>query len=252
MGKLPKIFNGDRTKADDFIEEVKGYLCLNAEVAGFDSPMKKITFTLTHMKGPEVAGWVHDIGHMLDGLNPLVDNIPFLWEQFLNEFEAQYLDTAREDQARAALHEHKIKGEEIDAYISKFEELAHQANYTTGSPETLRLFLQGLNRKIVDDIYKPLFPQGYTQTKERAIQSITVQRIINGLWQNKGAMPNRFQSNPFQPFNRMPRWLFYNNNIGGAGPTPFNSSNALKWMNNQMVPMDLGRTRAPPWRGQRE
>ena len=29
MGKLPEIFNGDRTKAKDFIEEVKGYLHLN-------------------------------------------------------------------------------------------------------------------------------------------------------------------------------------------------------------------------------
>ena len=88
MGKLPETFNGDRTKADDFIEEVKGYLHLNAEVAEFDSPIKKVAFTLTHMKGPEVAGWVHDVGHMLDSLNPLVDNIPLLWDQFLVEFEA--------------------------------------------------------------------------------------------------------------------------------------------------------------------
>ena len=29
MGKLPDTFDGDQTKAEDFIEEVKGYLCLN-------------------------------------------------------------------------------------------------------------------------------------------------------------------------------------------------------------------------------
>ena len=59
--------------------------------------MKKITFTLTHMKGPEVARWVHNVEYMLNGLNPLVDNIPLLWDQFLVELETQYLNTARED-----------------------------------------------------------------------------------------------------------------------------------------------------------
>jgi hypothetical protein len=88
MGKLPDDFNGDRTKADDFIEEVKGYLRLNAEVAGFNSPRKKIVFTLTHMKGPEVA---HDMGTLLDNLDP-ANNVDALWEQFLAEFAAQYQD----------------------------------------------------------------------------------------------------------------------------------------------------------------
>jgi hypothetical protein len=44
MGKLPDAFTGDRTKAEDFIEEVKGYLRLNVDVSGFNSPMKKNRF----------------------------------------------------------------------------------------------------------------------------------------------------------------------------------------------------------------
>jgi hypothetical protein len=39
------------------MEEVKTYLRLNADITGFDSPMKKVTFVLTHMKGPDIAGW---------------------------------------------------------------------------------------------------------------------------------------------------------------------------------------------------
>ena len=58
MGSLPQILTGNRTRADDFIEEVRGYLCLNQVVAGFNSPMKKVSLTLTLVKGPEVAGWV--------------------------------------------------------------------------------------------------------------------------------------------------------------------------------------------------
>ena len=58
MGSLPQIFYGDRSKADDFIEEVKGYFCLNADIPGYNSPYKKVAFTLTLVKGEETAQWV--------------------------------------------------------------------------------------------------------------------------------------------------------------------------------------------------
>jgi hypothetical protein len=98
MGKVPQDFFGDREKADDFIEEVQGYLCLNADVSGFNSPKKKAAFTLTCMKGPEVTGWVQDMGRVIDQLGPN-DNAPIFWEQFLCEFETQFQDSSREDRA---------------------------------------------------------------------------------------------------------------------------------------------------------
>ena len=55
MGGLPQIFYGNRTKADNFINEVKAYLCLNADIAGYNSPFKKVTFTLTLIKGESAA-----------------------------------------------------------------------------------------------------------------------------------------------------------------------------------------------------
>ena len=73
MGKLLEIFDGDRTKAENFIKEVKGYLRLNQDVAGFNSPMKKVHFTLTHMKGPKVANWVKTMGETIESMDPMVD-----------------------------------------------------------------------------------------------------------------------------------------------------------------------------------
>ena len=35
---------------------------------------------------------------------------------------------------------------DIDGYISQFEDLARQAGYTKGNPETTQLFLSGLDR----------------------------------------------------------------------------------------------------------
>ena len=109
MGKLSEIFDRDRTKAEDFIEEVKGYLCLNQDIAGFNFPIKKVHFMLTHMKGPKVANWVKT----------------------------------------------------MDKYVSDFEELVRMAGYATGSPETMTMFLDGVNAGILRDIMKPPVPRDY-------------------------------------------------------------------------------------------
>ncbi len=61
MGANPPIFNGDRDEADDFISKVEEYLLLNDNVAGFNSPKKKVTLTLTFMQGPEVAKWTKGV-----------------------------------------------------------------------------------------------------------------------------------------------------------------------------------------------
>ena len=69
MGQLPREFTGDWTKADDFIEEVKVYFHVNEDVAEFNLLIKKVTFTLTLIKGDEVAGWVRDMGIWIDELD---------------------------------------------------------------------------------------------------------------------------------------------------------------------------------------
>jgi hypothetical protein len=123
-------------------------------VAGFDLPIKKIMFTLMLIKGPNTAGWTRDMGNFLDGLGP-VDNIPDLWTQFLDEFRKQFQDTQKEDHARAQMEELQMKFLEIDTYITKFEELARQAGYTAGSPETMHTFIKGLTLLVIEEVLKP-------------------------------------------------------------------------------------------------
>jgi hypothetical protein len=47
MGVLPQLFYGDQTRAKDFIEEVKNFLCLNWDVPGYNCPIRKVAFTLS-------------------------------------------------------------------------------------------------------------------------------------------------------------------------------------------------------------
>ena len=113
MGSLPAIFSGNRVEAEDFINGIQAYICLNREVPGFTSPMKKIALTLTLMQGEKVAGWAHDMREALDKLNPATNNIPALWDAFLAEFWKQYLDTQAANWARAELENLSVTGLEI-------------------------------------------------------------------------------------------------------------------------------------------
>ena len=186
MGKLPEIFDRDRTKAEDFIEEVKGYLHLNQDVAGFNSPMKKVHFTLTHMKGPKVANWVNTMGETIKSMDPAVNNIPKVWTQFLDTFDAQFQDSTKEEKARTQLKNLRMKGNLIDEYVSDFEELVRMAGYATESPETMAMFLDGVDTGILRDIIKPPIPRDYRMLQQKAIESTKAQQAINDILKSRG------------------------------------------------------------------
>ena len=196
MGKLPEIFDRDRTKAEDFIEEVKEYLCLNQDVAGFNSPMKKVHFMLTHMKGPKVANWVKTMGETIKSMDPMVDNIPEVWTQFLDTFDAQFQDFTKEEKARTQLKNLRIKGNLIDEYISDFEELVRMAGYATGSSETMAMFLDRVDAGILRDVMKPPVPQDYRTLRQKAIESAKAQHAIDDILKSRG----QGRVNPRVPF----------------------------------------------------
>ena len=58
--------------------------------------------TLTLMEGEDVASWKRDMGNWIDTIQPN-QNVPIVWEQFLYEFEQQYLDSQGPNRARAQL-----------------------------------------------------------------------------------------------------------------------------------------------------
>jgi hypothetical protein len=180
MGQLPQTFTGDYSKADNFIKEVKGYLCLNQDMAGFDSPVKKIAFTLTLIKGENMARWTRDMGGFLDRLMP-ADNIPDLWMQFLLEFGQQFQDTQRGDRACTQLEGLRMHFPDIDQYIAKFEELARQAGYTAGNPKTMHTFIKGLMPSVMEDVLKPPHVQGYHAIKQKAIECTQLRLLISNI-----------------------------------------------------------------------
>ena len=273
MGQLPREFTGDRTKADDFIEEVKAYFRVNEDVAGFNLPIKKVAFTLTLIKGDEVAGWVRDMGIWIDGLDRVQDNFPIIWTQFLNEFEAQFQDPNKQQRGRIALEKCRMVWPNIAQYIANFERYARQAGYTQGNAETTDIFLKGLPSRVLTDVLKPPYAVGYNATKQKALEATQALVLLDAIVASQGAkatggnpqsggtVPPSFQTftrnnAPYRPFFSQNRGNWGNNQCNfqqGGGQRQqqprYNSTNALQWMNNQPVPMDIDRSHAPTWRG---
>jgi hypothetical protein len=70
---------------------------------------------------------------------------------------------------------------DIDQYIAKFEELARQAGYTAGNPETMHTFIKGLMPSIMEDILKPSHVQGYHAIKQKAIECTQSRLLISDI-----------------------------------------------------------------------
>jgi hypothetical protein len=142
---------------------------------------------------------------------------------------------AREDRARAEITKLKLKDNDIDTYVAKFEELAWQAGYTLVSPKSIQLFEEGLSYPILADVIRAPMVSRYYVIKERATHSAMAQRKL--------AAKRTPERNPFVPFqNQRPN---YNNRNSPSNPQKqYNSSNTPPSMNNAPVPMDLGRTKS--------
>jgi hypothetical protein len=72
----------------------------------------------------------------------------------------------------------------IDQYIADFEKLAREANYTIGNSETIQFFIAGLPQTIAEDVLKPPLVHHYSDIKDRAIQSLCSQQIIDQIFGN--------------------------------------------------------------------
>ena len=253
MGNLPATFTGDRSKAEQFIDEIKNYMRVNQGVPGFDSPKRRVALTLTVIQGPEVEGWARDIGRWLDKLNRPGDDDEEVWNHFLEEFRQQYHDSSKEQRARMEIEKLSMKNLLIDQYIAKFEDLARIAGYNLGRGEIFNLFLRGLPTNILTQTMNFPTPTTYHELKQKATavtKSTLLVEAIKGT-QNQTNVPSRSFAPNYRTQQTPPRnpYQGFRSQHRPFSKPRFNSSNAPRYMNNDPVPMDVDRARARNWRG---
>jgi len=239
FGETPPPFHGDRAEAEDFMALVQAYFTLNRLVPHFQSAIVRIQFVLLLLQGTEVAAWRNKQTAWLARQGDANDNRD-LWEQFVAQFRAQYADSQKENRARIALESVKLKGDEIDQYISNFEQLVHDAGYQEGAVDTINWFVKGLPIRVQKDIYRPPLVRRYEEIRDRAIDSIQAHQTLDNIL--KGTAPPRQPTQPQQQWR--PQQANWRNQGRQNNWRPqFNTSNAPRSYNDRPVPMDLSRTR---------
>ena len=163
------------------------------------------------------------------------------------------MDSQREVWARAQLQQLKADPADMDGYIAKFEELARQAGYTVGSPEMMQYFLLGIPEgELLREVMKPPTTADYQALKQRAVEHATASQGYQNIVQIQRSLYGRAQNLGFQyrqPRQGPKRGFFYRGDQGNSSwrnreinSPQFNSSNAPRSINNQPVPMDIGRS----------
>src|SRR6266699_6994384 len=80
------------------------------------------------------------------------------WHVMKREFKKAFVDYARHEKANDELQKLKMKDGNIDAYIARFTQLAHQGGHNVNEPTILTMFLQGLPTQLAHaclDQYDP-------------------------------------------------------------------------------------------------
>jgi hypothetical protein len=209
----------------------------------------RIRLALSFISGDQVLHWKNN---MLDWVRPnAIDDNQDTWDQFIDQFRAQYDDTAKGDRARQAIETIKMKGTDVDQYVSDFIRLAIDAHYDLDAEGTRLFFIKGLPRFVGMEVIKAN-PQDWATLRATTIAAtqawMRMKILIGGFGDAPG---NRNQTNLQQNMRAVARsqqnWRSQNwrqNTTNTQQPRPqYNSSNAPRSWNNAPVPMDLSRVR---------
>ena len=231
MGALPIIFQGDRDKADDFIDALKHYLRLNRETPPLNTYIGKVALALTLIQGPDVVDFTREQGDILD--NAFEDRD--VWDDFIAAFEARFQDTQRETKAMIALERLKLERDHVDEYVRKFRALAREAGYDVHERNIKRLFILGLPIGVAREVKHAPAPDTFEEHVAKLIQVVKDDYDITEMFKQRLAASNLRPNNQ----NSWGNWRNQPRQYPDTRERPqYNSTNAPHSYNYATVPMD--------------
>jgi hypothetical protein len=157
VGNTPDVFNGDRTKAEDFKLQFQLHQTLNSTNQIMTEPYKRTCYALSLIKGPIVKDWVKDQVNTLNNkITCTVDQVERdedqLWDEYATAFDAAFTNTTKKQQAFNTLQHLCMNKDNLNTYVTTFKHLAGVAGYTLNEPGTTYLFALGLKPGLMDAI----------------------------------------------------------------------------------------------------
>ena len=144
LGAKPCDFSGDHLDVDCFLSDLQEYMDLNSLNQQLASFKIRIHLSLSFISGAQVRQWKERMRLWVRNL--MVNNNKATWDQFVNLFKAQYVDTQKRERAHTNIKNIPIKNLDINQYIADFIDLATEANYHLDVEETKRAFNCGINK----------------------------------------------------------------------------------------------------------
>jgi len=208
-GNPPDRFDRDRACTCQFLTQFCQFMLMNDGATIAQNDIKKCTYFLSLMGGPQVNGWLEMKYDWLDDIKKdpclLLGHSP--WEVMMQDFLDAFTNFAEREKVQNTLKQWKMKEGKINEYVAGFERLAHRAGIDLDDPSNMRTFAQGLPGPLVETVLRLDDPHNYVQWREAAQRH---QRIWLKIQTHKGSYGT------VQSPNRGPP-----NSGGGQGGNPF-------------------------------
>lgn len=166
----PKSFTGDKSKADDFLEELD--LLFRIEANNYPTERSKILQAVAYLEEEARAWWVSNKERALDDENPLWET----YADFLGAFKARYSSPYEHQVASRELSHLRQGSQTMDEYITKCRLLQLKAKVSIR--RLWEILTSNINQKVRERI-RTVYHFSQPQTEEQAFS--WVQEIGVGL-----------------------------------------------------------------------
>ena len=153
-GVPPTIFDGTRSKAEDFMGQFRRFKMVNRSNDVMKIPYDRVLTALTYMRGPLINDWIDQQEKKLDSRidttkrNHVQETDEVLWNEFEAAFLAAWTDTSKKQNAYDQLMRLTMNGWDIDTYIATFDRLTLAAGWDSNSEGTIAKFREGLSKGV--------------------------------------------------------------------------------------------------------
>jgi hypothetical protein len=219
-GTPPVLFNRDRLKSATFLREFDIFWNMNENNEMFTSPYLRVNLALSMIRGPIVDDWVQqqvdELRRKVAARGGYLRTSEALWTEFRTAYTNAFTNTTEKQRSVTALHNLRMKGDDLDSYIAQFRGLARKAGYPLDQAGTTDLFARGLKRPLLTAILT-----------KRAQVPDTFQE-----WTDAATDEEKKYATLISYTSPVP-WTRWNTPPKGTRPTSSSSSN------QQAVPMDV-------------
>ena len=153
-GVPPTIFDGTRSKADNFWGQFRRFKLVNRAHEAMKVPFDRVLTALTYMQGPPINDWVDQqekkLATQIDltKRNAVREDDEILWSEFKTSFLDAWTDTLKKQNAYNQLMRLTMNGWDVDMYIATFDRLALAARWDLDSEGTIAKFHEGLSKGV--------------------------------------------------------------------------------------------------------